>query len=244
MPAFLLQRLGLFEFHGDGLRLDGLRRPSDPIDAMRIQEQFLFRRVVEDGHLLRADDHQPLLLRGVQPTDEDVPADAALEFQAAQGHVDHAGGQVALAVGLGGDRFFAQEVEDDGDVVGGETPEDVLFGADQAHVEAIGVAVEDPPQRALLDQLAEFHDRRMVEEDVSDHQHGDAALGQRHQFLALPGVQRQGFLDEHVLAGLQAAADQVVMGGGRGGDGHGGQLGIVEHLLEVVGEGRPAGRGI
>ena len=125
-------------------------------------------------------------------------------------------------------------------VVGRETPKDVLFGADQAHVEAIGVAVEDPPQGPLLDQLAEFHHRRMVEEDVPDHQHGGAALGQGHQFLALPGVQRQGFLHEHVLAGLQAATHQVVMRGRRRGDGHRRQLGIGQHLLEVVGEGRRA----
>ena len=193
VPAFFLQRLGLVQCHGDGLRLDGLRRASDPINVVRIEEQFLYRRVVEDSHLLGADDHQPLLLRGVQPTDEDVPADAALEFQAAQGHVDHAGGEVALAVGLGGDRFLAQEVEDDGDVVRGKAPEDVLLGADQAHVEAIGIKVEKLPHLALLDQLAEFHDRGMVEEDMSDHQHGGAALGQGHQFLALPAFRAKGF---------------------------------------------------
>ena len=119
---------------------------------------------------------------------------------------------------------------------GREAPEDVFFGADQSHVEAIGIEVEDSSQCALLDQLAEFHHCRMIEEDVPDHQHPRAFLGQRHQRLSLLGVQGQGFLYEHVLAGFQALPDQVVVRGCRRGDGHGGELWIAEHLFEVIGE--------
>ena len=239
MGTLHLQRLGLLQVHGDRLRLDGLWRPVGPIDPMRIEEELLLRGVVENGHFLRADDDEALLLRRVEPTDENVAARSTAELQPAERHVHHAGRQVALPVGFRGDRLFAQQMKDDGDVVGGEAPEDVLFRPDQAHVQPVGIAVEDAPESAFLDQLAEADDRRMIKEDVSDHEDGAAMLGQGDQFFALPGIQSQRLFDEDVFARFEATADDVVMGGGRGGHGHGRQRRIVEDLLQVVDEGGP-----
>ena len=244
MGALFLQRLGLLQLHRDRLRLDGLWSPVGPIDPMRIKEELLFRGVVENGHLLRADDDEALLLRRVEPTDENVAGHSAAELQAAERHVHHAGRQVALPVGFRGDRLFAQQVKDDGNVVGSEAPEDVLFRPDQAHVQPVGIAVEDPSQGAFLNQLAEADDRRVIKEDVSDHEDGARSLGQGDQFLALPGVQGQRLFDEDVFARFEATADDVVMGGGGGGHGHGPQRRVVEDLLQVVGEGGPGARKI
>jgi len=88
--------------------------------------------------------------------------------------------------------------------VRGETPEDVLLGADQAHVEPVGIAVQDSPQGALVDKLAELGNGRMVEQDMADHEDSRALLGQRDELLSLADVERQGFFDEHVLAGFEA----------------------------------------
>ena len=82
------------------------------------------------------------------------PGHAAAEPQPAERDVDHAGRQVALPLGLGGDRLLAEQVQHDGDVVRGEAPEDVLLGADQAHVQPVGVAVEDAAQGALARSVA------------------------------------------------------------------------------------------
>ncbi len=237
-----LQRLGLLQFDGDGLGLDGLGRAAGPIDAVRVEQQLLLGRVVEDGHLLRADDHELLLLGGMEPTDEDVAGDAAAEPQAAEGHVDHAGREIALPFGLGGNRLLAQQVQHHGDVVRGEAPEDVLLGADQPHVQAVGVAVEDSPQGPLVDELPQFDHGGVVEQDVPDHEDPRALLGQRDQFLPLLGVQGQRLLHEDVLARREALPDDVVVRGGGGGHGHGVSAGIVEHVGQLVGElGRIAG---
>ena len=89
---------------------------------MGIEEQLLFGLVVENGHLFRADNHQTLLFDRMEPTDEDVPGNPASESQSAQGDVDHAGREVALAFGFHGDRLFLEQVEHYGDVMRREAP--------------------------------------------------------------------------------------------------------------------------
>ena len=61
-------------------------------------------------------------------------------------------------------------------------------------------------------------------------------LGQRDQFLPLLGVQRQRLLDEDVLARLEALLDDLVVGGGRRGHGHGADRRIAQHVGQLVGE--------
>ena len=53
---------------------------------------------------------------------------------------------------------------------------------------------------------------------MAGHQHQAELLGQGDQRGGLLGGPRQRLLDQHVLAGFQRPADEVVVGVGRGGD--------------------------
>ena len=51
---------------------------------MRIQDQLVGSRVVEDRHFLGADDDQSLLLKRMKPTHEDMGANAVGESELAR----------------------------------------------------------------------------------------------------------------------------------------------------------------
>ena len=95
-------------------------------------------RVVEDHHPLAADDNQALFLEGIQPTHEDVGADPGGKLQVRNGHVRNTGVEEVAAHGVDVTGLFPGDAEDDGDVVGGERPQDVLFPADLSEGEAAG----------------------------------------------------------------------------------------------------------
>src|SRR4029077_12742783 len=64
------------------------RQAVQPIDPVRIDRQLtLAFYVIEDRHFLSANDNQPLLFEGMEPTDEDVRLHAALEFAGRQSTV-------------------------------------------------------------------------------------------------------------------------------------------------------------
>ena len=50
-----------------------------------------------------------------------------------------------------------------------EAPQDVFLGAYFADVQTIGVQIVDLSQCAVVNQLLQFQDRRMVPENVSNH---------------------------------------------------------------------------
>ena len=87
MTAFLLQRFSVR--HGNGLseRFNCRRNSMLPFDSMGIKGQLMTGRVIKDGHFLRPDNDQTLLLEGMKPTHIDMCLDSAGEFEMAHGNV-------------------------------------------------------------------------------------------------------------------------------------------------------------
>ena len=75
--AFGQERLLVREIDYLSLRFDGERHSVLPFDFVRIEHELVIRRIVEDRHLVRPDDDQPLFLERMQPADEDVRLDPA-----------------------------------------------------------------------------------------------------------------------------------------------------------------------
>ena len=69
---------------------------------------------------------------------------------------------------------------------------------------------------------------------MAGHQHQVELLGERDQLGGLVGGAGQRLLDQHVLAGLERAADQVVVGVRRGGDRHRFDPRVGERRVEVA----------
>ena len=100
--------------------------------------------VVEAGHLARANDHQPLLLEGMEPGDVDMSPDAIVKQQVSHRHVGDIGLDVAATAGYHLEWHGSHQTQDDGSVMRGETPQDVLLPPHLAQAEAVGVAITAP----------------------------------------------------------------------------------------------------
>ena len=152
--AFGLQGLfpDLFEIDGIAFRLLGDGQAVLPVDRVGIKNQLCFYgfRVVEDEHAVAAHDDEFLLLEGIEPTHEDMGADAGGEFEIRHGDIGDPGMEEIAADGIDVGGFFAGKAQDDGDIVGGEGPEDVLLPADLAEAEAAGVDVLEAADVLLL----------------------------------------------------------------------------------------------
>jgi hypothetical protein len=81
-----------------------------------------------------------------------------------------------------------------GDVVRREAPEHALFPPYLAQAQPVRIDVVDIPERAVLDELVQTRDRRMVFEDVADHEDAPPLLGERHQLRPLLVAERERFL--------------------------------------------------
>ena len=133
-------------------------------------------------------------------------------------------------------RQAADQPQQHRDVVGRERPEAVLFTAKAPQVETVGVHISDTPERPISHHLVELVDRRMIVEEVPHHQHQPLGLGQGHQLLALLDIERQGLLDEDVLAAFEEMASEASVLYSRRGDGDGvlrrdlGDVGPNRHL--------------
>ncbi len=104
----------------------------------------------------------------------------------------------------------------------------------ETEVHAAGRDEVDLAEFPGLDQIADHHDRRAVQEGVAGHQHDAGPIREVDQIEALGGGRGQRLLDEDVLAGLQCGRGQVVMRGHGRGDHHGVDAVIGDHLREVL----------
>ena len=100
------------------------------------------------------------------------------------------------------------------------------------------VHAEHVAELAVVDELLELDDGRVVEQQVAGHEHEVALLGQRDELVDLVALHRRRLLDEHVLAGLERALRELVVGRHGSRDDDRVQLRVVEHLVEAR---RPAG---
>src|SRR5439155_1921221 len=108
--------------------------------------------------------------------------------------------QVVTAVSRNPSRHFVQQVEDGGDVMRGEAPQDILFRAQLSQVKPGRVDVLNPAQFALANHFLESQYCRVILKDVANHQNATVLVRYSDQFLAFGSVQSEWFFDKHVLA--------------------------------------------
>ena len=129
--TFSFEGLGFFDF--DGLNLFGMRdgEAIDPIDLVIEGKQFILRvDIVKHHHFFIADDDEFLLFVGMEPGDKDVGFGSGREIHIGDGDVGYMRVEVISAVGGDFIGHFIEEMEDDGDIVRGETPEDIFLSPD------------------------------------------------------------------------------------------------------------------
>ena len=103
------------------------RKAVSPIDTVRIHDKFpLFFHVIEYRHVVGAD-NQPLLFEGMEPTYKDMRLDAALKLAGCQGGVIDLRIYKTPSRSSYTDWHFVQKVQDGGDIMWGEAPQNVLF---------------------------------------------------------------------------------------------------------------------
>jgi len=118
--------------------------------------------------------------------------------------------------------------------VGAQRPQRVLVGAKLAEIEPVAVDVEDVvAELAVVGQLLERAQARVVLEQVADHQRAAGSGGGVDRALRVGDLDRKRLLDEAVLAGLEHRDRELGMGRDRGRERDRVQLGIGEQVVEL-----------
>ncbi len=223
------------EHHRHRRRRDRQRGLVPPGDPVRIEDQLAIPglAVVEDGHSLRSDDDELLLLEGVQPRDEYVRALAARESQVRGRDIRDRRVKMVAPDGADAVGLRADQGQDHGEVVRREGPEDVLLAPDSAEVEPIGIDVLNEPQPALPEQRSQRQEGRMVLHEMAHHQPPIEPLRQHAQLFGLVQMKRERLFHEHVLARLEGPLGERVVERRRGGDRDGIDGGIGKHGLQA-----------
>src|SRR5713101_5027965 len=144
----------------------------------------------------------------------------------------------ALTGNSGG--HFVEERQDYRNVVGSKAPENVFFRANFSNVQSVGVEIVNLSEDTVLDELLEFQDRWMIEEDMANHENPAFGLGQFHQLLAMPYIDCQRLLDQDILARFERCFRHLIVTYRRCGQGHSGygriaeQAGIVRAKLDAL----------
>lgn len=149
--------------------------------------------------------------------------------------------QKGRALGVDVNRVAFGEILDQRNVVRSEAPENVFLAANGAEVEAVAVNVADFTEPAGGDFLFELDDRRMIEQHVADHQRALVFRRDTEQIARVVGNERDRLFHQRVLAVLQALFGDFIMRHRRRGDDDAVDLLILQHLLQVRGEGNGAG---
>ena len=167
--------------------------------------------VVEDDHLLAADDgHLPHLVR-VEPREVHVRDLPAREAQVAEDDVLDALGRKSRPCATALVGLLVEQVEDHREVVHAERPERVLVRADDAEVLAVAVHAEHLAELARVDELLQLPHARVVEQEVARHEHEVAVGRDRDELVDLLGPHRGRLLDEHVLPRLERLLRKCVV---------------------------------
>src|SRR6476646_4788495 len=224
--AFLHEREEVLELEPERLVVRDLRavdvtRPRAPLAvALRgLPRRLLVHgdlplelHVVEDDHLLAPDDgHLPHLV-GVEPRQVHVGDLPGREAEEAEDDVFDALLQIVHHVRDRLAPLLAEEPEDHGEVVDAERPERVLVRADHAEVLTVPVDAGDLAQLAGFDELLHLPETRVVEKQMTGHQHEIPLLREGDELLHLLRAHRGRLLDKNVLASLERLLRELVVG--------------------------------
>ncbi len=152
LTALGLQGLGGLQCHDLGLGLDCRGHAVFPFHLVRIKHQLVLGGVIEHGHLVGANHHEALFLKGVKPAHKDMGSHAVPKDKLADGDIADGLAEVFAALAGNLHRHFVEQSQHDGDVVWRKAPEDVFLGADFSDVQSVGIHIFQAPQRTFLDQ--------------------------------------------------------------------------------------------
>jgi len=125
------------------------------------------------------------------------------------------------AVGRDSDRLVGDDIVHDGQVVGGQVPDDVDVVLEKPQVDPDRVVEQKFAQLAGIDDLLDFLHGAGEEECVVDHDL-EALLGRElDELLGLGARRGERLLDEDMFAREERFLDHLVMGEDRSDDGHG-----------------------
>src|SRR5690606_5640813 len=108
-------------------------------------------------------------------------------------------------------RQLVEEKIQDRDIMWRQIPQRIHIRADRAEVRAASIHVIHLPHIAPIDIGFHRLNACIVEEDVPDHQHEPAGLGQVEQFLGVRRVGRHWLLDQDVFTRFEALFSDFVV---------------------------------
>src|SRR5262249_2692480 len=113
-----------------------------------------------------------------------------------------------------------------------EGPEDIFLAPDPSEIEPIRIEVLQPAEGAVVYQLAQFEEGRVVLQQMSDHQFAVPALGQSQDLLRLGPRKGQRLLHKDMLPGLDRGARKGRVLDCRSGDRDAGNRRVAPYRVE------------
>ena len=160
--------------------------------------------------------------------------DPGREFEVAEDDVLHFA-EERLPVRVALDRLLADEVHDDREIMGAERSERVLVLAYLPEVLPVSVDDEHAAELSRVHELLQLAYARVVEQEMSRHEHEVALLGEQHELLGVLALERHRLLDEDVLPGLERPLGQRIVGDDRGCEHDCLEIRVIQKLVEVGG---------
>jgi hypothetical protein len=123
------------------------------------------------------------------------------------------------------------EVIHDGEVMGGEVPDDVDIMLEESEVDADAVDEVEISEFTLLEEFLHFPHGAAEEERVIDHEDAAGLFGGVDHGFGIGDVGSERFFDEDVFSGGESGECEWGMGADGSGDGDGIDFGISEEFI-------------
>src|SRR5438132_2728338 len=89
----------------------------------------------------------------------------------------------------------------------GEAPENIFLSPYLPDVQAVGIQIVDLSECALLNQRLQLQDRRVIPENVADHENPAPRGGRSKGFLPCSPTTARRLLDDHVFLASKTPFD-------------------------------------
>ena len=173
-----------------------------------------FGVVIEDHFLASHECHSPDFV-GIEPAIMDGRKAPIGEFECHADHILYAVTEVRFSLTVHRGRELAHDVQDDGDIVGGQVPDHVDILLKQPQIEPTRTDIIKLPNLAGINDLLNAFDGRTEQESVAHHDNQLELFTEFDKLLALGGGASHRFFDQYMFARQQSLFCQGVVGSGR-----------------------------
>src|SRR3954454_3836684 len=207
----------------------------DDLDPAIVDAHLLLSGVLVDDHLLATHEYGAAHLRGREPRQLEMNEPATRVTHVDERNVHDPGHDRAARDGAP-PAGRAEPVDHDREVVRREVADNRDVRLVDAQVHAARGAEEDLADLTSVEQVLDRVDGRRVDEGVARHEHEPALIRDLDELLGFLGGLRERLLDEDVLAGLEAALGERVVGRDRGDDEDRVDRVVVDDRLDLSGQ--------